>query len=207
MEETRYLVRRKDNSALPVCSCGHDRAHVISRRLTADGISVELWSDGPITGRFGFALPGVPVVRPRTVESLHVALRAGRLLTGEVCLYDVTDLGDLYDACRWVAMRDGLPGDVRARIAEMRRPRLTPVWTVLSADRDGRPTLRSWRLPRLLLPGVAVWDHVSVGASGGRYEIAHEIPGSRGSYRSSGIRFRTIAETCSHLLSLRAKGT
>lgn len=186
------------------CSCGETRAHVIARRRTADFLDVELWSDGPVTSRFGHALPGVPIARPRSASSLALALCAGWLFVGEVEIHDTDDLGDLYAACKWAAARDGLPGTVRARLAEMRTPRLTPVWTVLRTDRDGRPTERVWRLPRMRWPGTVVWDHVSVGARGRRYEIFYEVSGSDGTYTSSGLRFRTLDEVSAHLREVQS---
>jgi hypothetical protein len=103
---------------MTACSCGETRAHVIARRRTADFRDVELWSDGSVTGRFGHALPGVPIARPRSASSLALALRAGWLFMGEVEIHDTDDLGDLYAACKWAAARDGLPGTVRARLAD-----------------------------------------------------------------------------------------
>lgn len=184
------------------CTCGTIEAHITSRRMTADGIGVVCWSDGAITGRFGNAFPGVPVVRPRTAAAVGLARRAGNLFMGEVEIYDTSDLSALYRACRWAAERDGLPGTVRARFAQLQRPALTPTWTVESTDRDGRPTSRYWRLPRLLSPGTVVWDHVSVGASGGRYEIHRTVRGSHGeTCVPTGIRFNTLDEVSSFILS------
>ncbi len=182
------------------CSCGTSTPHVIARRMTADGIGVALHHDGAVTGRFGSGLEGVPVARPRTREARELALRVGWLFAGEVSLYDYSELGLLYAACRWAAAHDGLPGTVRSRMAKPAR--LTPVWTVVSADRDGRPTCRYWRLPRLISPGTVVWDHVSVGASGGRYEIHRIVRGSNDqTCNPSGIRFHTLDEVSSFILS------
>jgi hypothetical protein len=185
------------------CSCGESRPHVVARRTTADGVSVEVWDNGAITGRFGFKLEGVPIARPRTQNAVDLARRAGQLFAGEVCIHDAADLGALYEACRWAAARDGLPGTVRARLAALQAPTLTPVWTVVSTDRDGRPTCRYWRLPRLLSPGTVVWDHVSVGASGGRYEIGRVSPGDN-VFSTGGIRFHTLSEVSAFILSERS---
>lgn len=184
------------------CPCGSPHPHKIARRATADGISVEVWSDGAITGRMGFKLPGVPIARPRTDEAITLALAAAWLLAGEVEIHDLDEMGDLYAACRWTAARGGLPGDVRARLADIRRPKVSPVWTVLSTDRDGNATERYWRLPRLRWPGMVVWDHVSVGASGGRYEIMHTVSGTQDTCVPSGIRFATLAELADHLMTV-----
>lgn len=182
------------------CSCGESCIHPVARRRTSDGVSVALHSDGAVTGRFGFGLDGVPIVRPRTREARDLALRAGWLFVGEVEAHPYADIGQLYAACRWAAARDGLPGTVRARMAK--RPALKPAWTVVSADRDGRPTSRYWRLPRLLGAGTVVWDHVSVGASGGRYEIHRVVKGSNGeTCVPTGIRFATIEEVSDFIRS------
>lgn len=186
---------------ITTCSCGNETCHVIGKRLTADGVRVELHSDGAVVGRFGFALDGVPVARPRTVEGHTIALRAGWLFLGEVEIHDAAELGALYAACRWTAERDGLPGTVRARLAHLRRPALVPSWTIVSADRDGNPTCRYWRLPRVVSPGTVVWDHVS--ASGGRYEIGHVAPGDD-VFSTTGIRFATLAEVSNFILDGRA---
>lgn len=183
-----------------VCSCGEGRAHEVARRRTADGVSVLLWSDGQVTGRLGYRIEGVPMVRPRSAEGRALAMRAGRLLMGEVCVHDAADLGALYEACRWVARRGGLPGDVRRRVRDARRPAIRPVWTVLSADRDGRPTSRVWRLPRMRWPGLAVWDNCAPNSGGrGRYELTQVVRGSRDTYESTGFFFADLRELAAHL--------
>jgi hypothetical protein len=182
-------------NTMNTCICGTTEPHVIARRMTADRIGVALWQDGAITGRFATGFPGVPIVRPRTSEARNLALRAGWLFMGEVEVHETDNLGDLYAACRWAAARDGLPGTVRARLAEIAKPGdLVPVWETVSVDRDGKVTSRYWRLPRMISAGTVVWDHVSVGASGGRYEIHHVVPGSKGeTVVPTGIRFTTLA--------------
>jgi hypothetical protein len=37
------------------CSCGETAPHVIARRETADGIAIQIWHDGAVTGRHGLA--------------------------------------------------------------------------------------------------------------------------------------------------------
>lgn len=177
------------------CTCGSTEVHIVSRRTTADGKSVVLWNNGAVTGRFGHALAGVPTARPRKAESRALALKAGWLFMGEVGVHDVADLGDLYAACRKAATRDGLPGTVRALLAEKTEPgNLVPHWETVSTDRDGKVTSRYWRLPRMISAGTVVWDHVSAGASGGRYEIHRVVPGSKGgTIVPTGIRFSTLA--------------
>ncbi len=186
-----------------LCSCGEREPHVIALRTACDGVGVALWSDGAVTGHFGNALPCVPIMRPRTAAARCQALKAGRLLLGEVCIYRADELGDLYQACRWAAARDGLPGTVRARLTELRRGTLAPRWEVAETDRDGRTKARYWRVPRMIAGGTVVWDHVSSGR-GGRYEIMREASGSRGqTVMPSGIRFARLADVSRFLLEER----
>lgn len=182
------------------CTCGCAEPHVVMSRMTADGLIVELWSDGPVTGAVGLGLPGIPMRRPRTPEALRVALKAGRLLLGEVCIHDRADLADLYAAAEWAAKRDGLPGTMRARMRAVRERPLLPklAWVVQSADRDGRPTSRFAMLPRLLYPGRAVVDHCGYGQAGGvkRYELVDVVRDRCGDLVGSatGFSFANLAE-------------
>ena len=86
-------------------------------------------------------------VRPRTAQSLELALRAGWLTVNEACLYDLAEVPALYESARKVAARGGLPGDLRAEMHRPAAPAILLRWTVLSADRDGRPTCRVATLP------------------------------------------------------------
>ncbi len=95
------------------------------------------------------------------------------------------------------------PGDVRAEL--FRKAPLKPHWTTLEADRDGNPTLRVWRLPRLSHPGLAVWD-TPRNASRGRYEVMTEVRagglGQRSegvTYATTGIRFRDLEKLSQYL--------
>jgi hypothetical protein len=141
-----------------LCTCGDTEPHVIARRTTADGIAVEVWHDGAITGRCGRAraLPGVPIARPRTAEAFHLARRAASLLAGEVCLYDLAELPRLYA---------GLPGHVRAEFARPESRTLAFSWVTYATDATGTPTVRVARLDRIRWPGLAVWHER------GRYEL------------------------------------
>jgi hypothetical protein len=195
---------------MTTCTCGCVEPHVVMSRTTADGLIVELWSDGPVTGAVGLGLQGIPMRRPRTPEALRVALKAGRLLLGEVCIHDRGDLADLYAAAEWAAKRDGLPGTMRARVRAVRErepkpllPKLT--WVVQSADRNGRPTSRFAMLPRLLYPGRAVFDHCGYGRAGGirRYELVNVVRDRHGDLIASttGISFANLAELWAFLRS------
>ncbi len=181
------------------CSCGETSPHIVARRLTFDGIGIAVLHDGAITGRFGTALEGVPVTRPRTRKATELARRTGALFAGEVEIHNYSDLGVLYQACRWAAARDGLPGSVRTRFYQLQNPTIAPVWTVTETDRDGNPTERVWRLPRLRWPGIVVFDHVNHGARG-RYEVTTLVPGTD-TCATTGVSFRTLAELSTYLLS------
>ncbi len=180
------------------CSCGNAADHVVARRSTADGKSVLLWSDGSLTWAHGYVIKGS--ANPRSAAGRELALKAGWLIAGEVCLHDADDVPDLIAAARWTAARDGLPGTVRARLRAMREPKgPRPVWTVLEADRDGRPTLRVWKLPRLGWPGLAVWHER------GRYEVMRALPGrGRDTYTPTGFVRHSLREIQALLPLLRA---
>lgn len=181
------------------CSCGFaGGVHVVARRQTADGIAVSMWSDGALGSRFGQALPGVPVARPRSSVAVAVALRVGWLFLGAVELYDLDELPALYRACVRVAKRGGDHGDVRAEAG--RKAPLVPHWEVYEADRDGRPRLRFWRLPRLLWADMGVFDHVS--HPRGRYElvtIGRDSARGRDLACTTGFHFATLEALSAHL--------
>lgn len=153
---------------------------------TADGHTVILWDDGLITGLLGFKIPGVPWRRD---------LETGFRFMGEVCLFDTDELGALYKAAR----RGGLPGDVRARAHQILNPPPKPTWEVTSANRDGRPTERFWRLPRLLYGGLVVWDHCGH-RRGPRYSV-WKIDRS-GVCTPTGCAFRTLRDLGAYLESV-----
>lgn len=172
------------------CTCGNHEDHIIARRMTADGKSVLLWADGSLTWALGHAIRGS--AHPRTDAQRAMALRAGRLVLGDVCLYDGNEVSDLVAAARWAAKRDGLPGTMRARFSSRRQPKPRPQWTVLSADASGRPTERVWRLNRMQHPGLAIWNER------GRYSVMFEI-GRTGTFEPTGISGRSLAVVLSHL--------
>jgi hypothetical protein len=184
---------------IALCSCGEAEAHIVARRMTADGYSVVLFDRGGICGGMGTSFPGVPFVRPRTPEALSLALRAGWLFMGEVCLYDTGELPALYAAARKVAARHGLPGDLRAEMAREAGPRPIPLtWVRLAGG------VRRARLPRLMWPGTWV-EHSSRG-----YEVLYEVManmslGSRSecALAETGIRFARRTELDAHLRANR----
>ena len=186
-------------TALHFCTCGDPEPHTIARRTTADGYHVLLHEQGGITGLMGFTIRGVPFACPRSPEGVALALRAGWMFLGEVGLYDIDELPALYAAARKVAARDGLPGDLRAEMARSREPHILLQWQVMHADRDGKPTVRIARLPRLRWPGTYVW-HES-----GRYEVMRQLSASRGqadaSLTTTGVSFASQRDLFAWLLS------
>lgn len=194
-------------NAIRTCTCGCTADHSVAHRTTADGIIVHLWSDGAITGALGRGLHGVPMRKPRTAEKHALAMTAGRLLLGECCIRDVSELGVLYNACERAAQIDGMPGTVRRLLREREQALGTPKldWSVQSTDRDGKPTERTARLPRAFWPGLVVFDFCGgPGSKDGRYVLMERIPGSREddpSYKATGAAFGTLDAMWAHLRS------
>lgn len=178
---------------MAACTCGETKPHIVARRATFDGDHVYLWDDGALTWALGRFIEGG--MHPRTDEQSVKALKVGRLVLGDVCLYDAEEVSELIAAARWAADRDGLPGTMRSRFGSLRRQarRPTPVWTVLSADRSGRPTERAWIFSRLSpWYGHAIWD---MQTSVGRYHIYNRVLGGRAAdstYEASGHVFRNL---------------
>ncbi len=92
-----------------------------------------------------------------------------------------------------------------ARIQESKQAPLKPHWTTLETDRDGKPTIRVWRLPRTSHPGMAVWD-TPRNASRGRYEVMVEVRAgglgqrsSGGTYGTTRLRFRNLDELSQYI--------
>jgi hypothetical protein len=179
----------------------------IAHTRTADEKLLVLWSDGAFTWGFtGTIVKGSP--RATTPEQAVVARDAGWLVLGDASIYDAVEIPALIQAAREVVAKGSrLPGDVRARFAsrEKRGKRLTPSWTVMEADRDGRPRVRVWVLPRLAYGGLAVWDDPTApgAASRGRYQVMREIAGSRGTYEPTGMDFHDLDALSDFLREVR----
>lgn len=182
-----------------MCTCGTTDHHIIANRQTADGIGVALWSDGAVTGRLGAALQGVPVARPRTVEAITASRAAGWMFAGDVALYDAAEIGALYDACRWAVARGHHAAAMRRRVVEVARPTVRPLWTVQSADRDGNPTERTWRLPRIrrAWAGLCVFDFP---AKALRYQVFNVNHAD--TCTPTAFNFATLADLGAYLHSL-----
>lgn len=181
--------------SVEVCPCGEARDHVVARRSTSDGKHVLMWQDGSLTWALGYAIKGAPR------GGSEFARRVGMLVLGEVCLYEAAEVPSLVAAARHVAQRSGLPGDVRRRYREITAPKmLIPSWQVYQTDRDGRPTVRVWHLPRLLYAGLVVWHESGV------YEVLRRLPGSaRETLVTTGFSFRTQRELLDGLPYIRSE--
>lgn len=181
---------------MPNCTCGDPNPHVIMRRTTADGTEVLLWDNGAVTAPLGYALAGVPIVRPRTPEAVEAARTAGRLLMDEVSLLEGNELAAFYQAARKA------DGD-RAKMWAMARPEGPPcklVWATLHTDPRGIPTERVASLPRLKWPGLKVWDFCGgPGSAGGRYVLYKQMSGPSATYEPTGFRFGNLKELWKHL--------
>jgi hypothetical protein len=190
MPKSAAQLQREINSAL----ANKPKDEIVARRKTSDHKDVALWSDGTLTwGRIGTVIKGSP--HARTPAQVKDALDAGWLVMGEVELYDADDVTRLIEVARKVAKRGGLPGDVRREFAK--DAPLKPVWEIQEADRDGKPTVRVWRLPRLSHPGLAVWDEVR-GSHGKRYQVMQEMQHGSGTYTSI-AQFKDLASLSKYL--------
>lgn len=189
-----------------MCSCGETKPHVVMRRQTADGIEVCLWENGAVTGSMGIGLPRVPLARPKTPNAVSRAMSLGRLMVGDVEIYDAAELPALYDAAKRAAARDGLPGTMRRIFAEQASARQRLViplsWRTINTNNCGKVTERWARLPALRWPGLVVWDFCgSEGSSGGRYQIFHRIHshGKDETVATTGLSFRSLRDLFDHL--------
>jgi hypothetical protein len=186
---------------MDICSCGEAADHVIARRSTADGKHVLLWSSGELTWALGYRIRGA--AHPRTPEQRTKALAAGRLVAESVGFYDADEVTSLVLAARWAADRGKGRAEMISKLNE--RAPLRPAWTVYQADRDGKPTVRLWRLPRITHPGLVVWDE-SVGSRGrGRYQLMREI-GRTGTLEPTGSQFHSLRELQAHLDECAVRG-
>jgi len=168
---------------------------IIARRKTADGKIVQLWNDGTLTWALHNAIKGSP--HPRTDDQIREALAAGHLVMGEIELYDADDVPRLIEVARKVAKRGGLPGDVRREFAK--DAPLRPHWEVQEADRDGKPLVRVWKLPKMSHPGLAVWDEVRGSGGRGRYQVMQEMKRGSGTYAPTGVQFHDLASLSKYL--------
>lgn len=99
-----------------MCTCGNSEPHVIARRTTSDGVAVEIWHDGAITGRLGRSIPGVPIARPRTPKSIETSRTAANFVASTVELYEVAELPRMVARARKVSARGGSFADFNRQI-------------------------------------------------------------------------------------------
>jgi hypothetical protein len=196
------------------CSCGCLEPHVTAHRETSDGVAVEIWSDGALTGRIGRAIPGVPIARPRADRPASLALTraAAALISDYVSMHDACELPRLYACARRVAGRGGSPGDMRRAFDAGDAPKLALAWEIYATDAKGNVTARVARLDRIRWPGLVVWHER------GRYELLALRAGaavgsrSREALEDTGFSFasqralRDYLFSCSRLVQADTRG-
>lgn len=205
MPRTKSRAKRS-HSTLPRSPYGHElfktsadrsKPEIIARRQTSDGKSVLLWNDGTLTWGMYDSIKGSP--RARTDSQIREALDAGWLVVGEIALYEADEVPRLIEVARKVARRGGSTSDLRSEFAKAAP--LKPHWIVQEVDREGRPTVRVWRLPRISHPGVVIWDEIR-GSHGARYRVMTEIMergrGS-GTLADTGVRFKDLTSLSKYL--------
>ena len=173
------------------------KSEIIARRKTSDDKTVSLWNDGSLTWGAWNVIKGSP--SPRTDAQIREALDAGWLVMGEIELYDADDVPRLIEVARKVARRGVSAGDLRREFAK--DAPLKPKWQVQETDRQGRPTVRVWRLPRLSHPGMVIWDEVR-GSHGARYRVMTEIierGRPSGTLSDTGVRFKDLTSLSKYL--------
>jgi hypothetical protein len=180
---------------------------ILARRKTYDDKVVLLWSDGSLTWALGNVIKGSP--NARTADGIKEALAAGWLVMGEISIVMSSEVPRLIESARKAVRRAraratyAIPGDVRAEF--FKDAPLKPHWITLETDRDGKPTIRVWRLPRMTHPGMAIWDTLRQ-ANRGRYEVMTEKRAgglgqrsSDGTYATTGVRFHDLDKLSKYL--------
>lgn len=171
---------------------------IIIRRKTFDDVFVCGWDDGAITSPLGYAVKGVPVVRPRTEEAVERERAVMWLFLGEVCLYEYDELADLHKACRKAVKKHGIRatgGDVRTILSEPTKIPLS--WIVTSADRDGKATEKQCRFRMGKLAGIAVFWTRGRGYETGR--IVNDARSADPAFVADGCRFTNLRDLNRHL--------
>lgn len=87
------------------CTCGVATDHLVATRRTADGKSVQLWSDGQVTWGLGYGMRGVGRARYYSVRQRN--LQAGWIVIGDVELYDAAEVPALVRAARKGMLQPG----------------------------------------------------------------------------------------------------
>lgn len=191
------------------CTCGCTEPHTIKRANTADGIAVQMWSDGAITSLSGAGFQGLPVRRPKTQEAADLWRSVGWLFMGEVCLWDTADLARLYRCAERAVRLDGLPGTLRRLMAvEAPTAPFRAIWRVARADPRGVVEERHCFPPRLgPWADLVLVDHCGrAGSVGGRYEVTRRLRNHSTAtdvvVEATGFRFGRLADLWTHLRSL-----
>lgn len=183
---------------LTPCTCGEPHPHVVMARRTADEKLIELSSDGALAVTWARAYTAGPM---RTAEGQARALRVGRAILGWAETLTEAEIADLYLRGRKLEPAPGDLRELRARLAPVERlPALA--WQVVSADRDGRPTERQARLPRLRWPGLWVVDTCGgPGSARGRYQLMKRIAGEGAdvTVAPTGLAFANLRGLWDHL--------
>lgn len=182
-----------------VCSCGIAELHEIARRRTADGHDVCLWSDGMVTRALGYHIRGVGRRRAKPVEH---ELRIGWAVLDAAGVYDADELAELVG--RYRRAFDANTDAKEARRAPRSRSRSGIVlrWTVYSADRDGRASVRYAALDRIRWPALVLWHER------GLYSVLRRrsTQGRASStLDTTGFEARTLREILGALETLRIK--
>lgn len=175
-----------------MCTCGETEHHITARRMTADGRHVETWSNGAVTGSYGYPLPGCVVVRPRTAEAIERERVAASLVASEVCLYDLDEVQVLYAAARRVARSGGDLADLRAALDAA--PPIALRWSTIADDAHG--VCRVAVLDRMRWPGLAVWHERGI------YEVMTRD--GHDTLHGTGVRFRRLCDLAEHLRATSA---
>ena len=107
------------------CACGDHSPHVTATRTCADGVRVEVWSDGSVTSGHQYVVRG-----RRAAAPLAAALTACAVLRGWAPLYSAAEVGPLYR---------------RAYAVALARPELEPAQVYPLAAIPLRPTREEFR--------------------------------------------------------------
>ena len=180
------------------CSCGEPHPHTIATRRSYDNVRVDLDSDGTLwIGDRRSSTSGAAGVR--TDASLDRARRVGRILMDNACILKAGEITALYRRGRALARPPETLRELR-EACEPKGPPVKLVWSVVSADRDGRPTERVCSLPRLRWPGMVVFDFCGgPGSARGRYRLFRRVPTAPDTTMDTGFAFVRLADLFAHL--------
>ena len=80
------------------------------------------------------------------------------------------------------------------------------IWHVQCADRNGKPTERTCRLPRMWWPGMAIFDYCGgPGSKDGRYVVGYFRSNAPNTFIATGFAFRNLRDLWAHLDEIRVK--